>query len=663
MESTKKKYSSQTVLDKIENLMGEDSFVLAILKDQKISAIDLKEKNEEKIKNKNTKISELKELVNKLHDEADKINNIFKMYKTADFKTLVDVLGLNIHFDEDAKIVEEKLPKIVEEKEDKIADLTSEVATLESDVDTLVKRVSQIDKEYDDAKGYQTELIKLVKDSVDGKLNKTRDEVVKVLKDASFEEEEALDAAKLILFPEDELIPFFNENNLLTELQKSIDNITIDLSADTKTEEVKDTAAPSFASKEEDIVNTSIFPEEDANAPIELSELNLDSNSKEEFAKEPDTPISINELKESFLNFSDNNSEKTEPAIVEEADTTSIFTDDSTDANNFEFADKDKDIDINKILDKLGKNHDDAQYISNLFVDIKDEELNNFIKEIENLGLSISSVPLVAYKHDLNNYLNNIKTLKDNGYKLTDMDIEKFSAVLYLVNNEDLIANLVILKKYKINLLKSNGKICFKLLGLEATKLIDNLNLLVETGDIEVVRTNVEVITKNVKDICERILFCKTNSIPYVEENGRHFMFRSFIYDQKVLEDLLETPLDLNNIRAAKDVNATLREIANDKIVDILDKATDYNPSLENEKQEKEFNRIIKRLEDKAVVEDEYYSLGNLLFSKNNTLRNIINILNTDNKFEIKDILIVSLLYNSHKDIDSCQSVINTFNN
>ena len=663
MESTKKKYSSQTVLDKIENLMGEDSFVLAILKDQKISAIDLKEKNEEKIKNKNTKISELKELVNKLHDEADKINNIFKMYKTADFKTLVDVLGLNIHFDEDAKIVEEKLPKIVQEKEDKIADLTSEVATLESDVDTLVKRVSQIDKEYDDAKGYQTELIKLVKDSIDGKLNKTRDEVVKVLKNASFEEEEALDAAKLILFPEDELIPFFNENNLLTELQKSIDNITIDLSADTKTEEVKDTAAPSFASKEEDIVNTSIFPEEDANAPIELSELNLDSNSKEEFAKEPDTPISINELKESFLNFSDNNSEKTEPAIVEEADTTSIFTDDSTDANNFEFADKDKDIDINKILDKLGKNHDDAQYISNLFVDIKDEELNNFIKEIENLGLSISSVPLVAYKHDLNNYLNNIKTLKDNGYKLTDMDIEKFSAVLYLVNNEDLIANLVILKKYKINLLKSNGKICFKLLGLEATKLIDNLNLLVETGDIEVVRTNVEVITKNVKDICERILFCKTNSIPYVEENGRHFMFRSFIYDQKVLEDLLETPLDLNNIRAAKDVNATLREIANDKIVDILDKATDYNPSLENEKQEKEFNRIIKRLEDKAVVEDKYYSLGNLLFSKNNTLRNIINILNTDNKFEIKDILIVSLLYNSHKDIDSCQSVINTFNN
>lgn len=663
MESTKKKYSSQTVLDKIENLMGEDSFVLAILKDQKISAIDLKEKNEEKIKNKNTKISELKELVNKLHDEADKINNIFKMYKTADFKTLVDVLGLNIHFDEDAKIVEEKLPKIVQEKEDKIADLTSEVATLESDVDTLVKRVSQIDKEYDDAKGYQTELIKLVKDSVDGKLNKTRDEVVKVLKNASFEEEEALDAAKLILFPEDELIPFFNENNLLTELQKSIDNITIDLSADTKTEEVKDTAAPLFTSKGEDIVNTSIFPEEDANAPIELSELNLDSNSKEEFAKEPDTPISINELKESFLNFSDNNSEKTEPAIVEEADTTSIFTDDSTDANNFEFADKDKDIDINKILDKLGKNHDDAQYISNLFVDIKDEELNNFIKEIENLGLSISSVPLVAYKHDLNNYLNNIKTLKDNGYKLTDMDIEKFSAVLYLVNNEDLIANLVILKKYKINLLKSNGKICFKLLGLEATKLIDNLNLLVETGDIEVVRTNVEVITKNVKDICERILFCKTNSIPYVEENGRHFMFRSFIYDQKVLEDLLETPLDLNNIRAAKDVNATLREIANDKIVDILDKATDYNPSLENEKQEKEFNRIIKRLEDKAVVEDEYYSLGNLLFSKNNTLRNIINILNTDNKFEIKDILIVSLLYNSHKDIDSCQSVINTFNN
>ena len=46
MENTKKKYSSQTILDKIENLMGEDSFVLALLKDQKLSAIDLKDKNE-----------------------------------------------------------------------------------------------------------------------------------------------------------------------------------------------------------------------------------------------------------------------------------------------------------------------------------------------------------------------------------------------------------------------------------------------------------------------------------------------------------------------------------------------------------------------------------------------------------------------------------------
>ena len=650
MENTKKKYSSQTILDKIENLMGEDSFVLALLKDKKLSAIDLKDKNEEKIKSKNLKIDELKKLVNDLQNEANKINDIFKMYKTADFKTLIDVLGLNIHFDEDAKVVEEKLPEIVQEKEKKIEELSKDVSTLETDVNSLVSRVTDIDKEYKDAKSFQSELIKLVKDSVDGKLNKTRDEVIKVLKDASFEENEAIEAAKLILFPEDELIPFFAENKVLEEVQKSIDNITIDLDSD---EESTDTDSSSD-------IAPSILPEEEKDAPIELSELNLDLTSKdekEEFSKEPDTPISINELQESFLNL---NEDKEEPAISEEPDTTSIFSDNEI---NYEFTAQDKEIDINKILDKLGKNHDDAQYISNLFVDVKEEDLDNFIKEIGSLDISIGSVPLLAYKHDLNNYLNNIKTLKDNGYKLTDMDIEKFSAVLYLINNNDLIANLVILKKYKINLLKTNGKICFKLLSLDTSKLIDNLNLLVETGDIEVVRTNVEVITKNVKDICERILFCKTNSIPYVEENGRHFMFRSFIYDQKILEDLLETPLDLNNIREAKDVNATLKEIANEKLVDILDNSTDYNPSLESEKQEKEFNRIIKRLEDKAVVEDEYYALGNLLFSKNNTLRNIINILNKDSNAEIKDILIVSLLYNSHKDINSCQSVINTFNN
>ena len=257
MENTKKKYSSQTILDKIENLMGEDSFVLALLKDQKLSAIDLKDKNEEKIKSKNLKIDELKKLVNDLQNEANKINDIFKMYKTADFKTLIDVLGLNIHFDEDAKVVEEKLPEIVQEKEKKIEELSKDVSTLETDVNSLVSRVTDIDKEYKDAKSFQSELIKLVKDSVDGKLNKTRDEVIKVLKDASFEEDEAIEAAKLILFPEDELIPFFAENKVLEEVQKSIDNITIDLDSD---EESTDTDSSSD-------IAPSILPEEEKYLP------------------------------------------------------------------------------------------------------------------------------------------------------------------------------------------------------------------------------------------------------------------------------------------------------------------------------------------------------------------------------------------------------------
>ncbi len=671
MENTKKNNASLRILEKIENLMGEDSAILVLLDDQKINAIDKKDKNIEKINKKNNKINEIKELINKLHSEASKIESLFNNYKTSDFSNLIELFNLNIHFDEDYEILNEKLPIFLNDKNEEIENLSKEINSLEEEVVTLTSNISNLENQISEALVAQKSLIDLIKESVNQTLNKNREEVISILRMISFDEKEAMEAAKLILFPEDELIPYFKKNKVFEDLENKINNLTIDISIEKpifedkkeelnietqeveekqevseKTVNMDDIFTPDSISidDEKDIYKTLISDEE--NAPIELSELNLndvaiDTNT---FEKEPDTPISINELTDNFITKEDDLSESINLDLISEEIV-------------------EEKVDIDKFLSLIEKSKEDASLIDGLFKGTTQTKLEEFIKEIKNLDISIKSVPLLTYKHDLDNYLKNIKTLKDNGYQISDMDIEKFSSSLYLTSNDQIIANLVVLKKYNINILKSNGKLCFKLLSLETNKLLDNLNLFVEMGDIEIVRNNVEILVKDVKDICERILFCKKNSIPYIEEKGHKFIFRAFIYEKKLLEELLESKIELNNIKNNKDVNDYLRSVSNSNLVNILDNSNDYNPALDNEKLEKEYNKVINRLEDKVKLEDEYYTLDNIIFSKNNTIKNIINILNNDNNVEIKDILIVALLYNSHKDIDSCEKVINTFNN
>lgn len=674
MENTKKNNASFRVLEKIENLMGEDSNILVLLDDQKLNSVDKKDKNIEKINKKNNKINEIKELINKLHSEASKIENIFNNYKTSDFKNLIDIFGINIHFDEDYEILNEKLPVFLKDKNEEIENLSKEINSLEDEVITLTSKISDFENQMSEALVAQKSLIELIKESVNQTLNKTREEVISILRMVSFDEKEAMEAAKLILFPEDELIPYFKKNKVFEELENKINNLTIDISEEkpiledkkeelnVESQEIKE-KQENLETKEEitnmdDIFKTDsvsfdnddeiykTFLNDEDNAPIELSELNLKDVTidTDSFEKEPNTPISINELTDGLINKEDNldesiNLDLVSKEVVEEQ------------------------VDIDKFLNLIEKNKEDASLIDGLFKGITETKLEEFIKKIKSLDISIKSVPLLTYKHDLDNYLKNIKTLKDNGYQFSDMDIEKFSSSLYLTSNDQIIANLVVLKKYNINILKSNGKLCFKLLSLETNKLLDNLNLFVEMGDIEIVRNNVEILVKDVKDICERILFCKNNSIPYIEEKGHKFIFRAFIYEKKLLEELLESKIELNNIKNNKDVNDYLRSVSNSNLVNILDNSNDYNPALDNEKLEKEYNKVIIRLEDKVKLEDEYYTLDNIIFSKNNTIKNIINILNNANNVEIKDILIVALLYNSHKDIDSCEKVINTFNN
>ena len=76
------------------------------------------------------------------------------------------------------------------------------------------KEINELDIKYKSISTNQFKLVKLIKRVLNKDTSITRDEVLSILKSVAFDEEESYVAAKLILFPERELIPYFEGFNI-----------------------------------------------------------------------------------------------------------------------------------------------------------------------------------------------------------------------------------------------------------------------------------------------------------------------------------------------------------------------------------------------------------------------------------------------------------------
>ena len=681
--------NNQSILEKLKNLIEPESSILTELHNKKNKNEDIVAKSTRNIAAKNETITHIKNDINALESQNKTLVEAFSHLKDTDLGLITNVLKLKINVKEDLDKLTNQLPLQITIRENDITDLETAIKKEEETLNNANTTIEEVEISIKEALKNQSELIDLLEASSQGKVEITRDDVINILKKVKFNDKDAYKTAKLILFPEDELIPFFKDYKFVKP--------TIKVEEPVKEEPLKEENNEDIFSKDDDTfvdldkivsllneeptsnikeekdakeVRKPVTPEDTTKEEKENSKENEDIISFESRLKD-ETPISFEELKSLFEeDKQDTPSEikEEEPAIepisLDELDAVTnnsitpeepvleVKEEEPKEEITFEKEETPSAIDFSKDkLIALEKNPQDIDLVDHFATsNLNPKEILDTLKEEE---INPQDVSLVTYQNGLENYLKNLKSLKNKGYNPTAMELQKFGTTLSLVDNETLEENLKILEEYKISLKNPNGKIVFKVLCQEPKTLRDNIDLIIEARETNLLTYNVKVLSQNVPLVIARINFCKEYNIPYTEEKNNSFSYNSYIFSQSVLEELVEKEVELPKL-SKKLTNELESEISKEAYEALKNKASDE--VLSGAKKFDEYSKVLNRLESLTVSKEKAYILNNLAFSVENTKRNLITLVNHLDTIDEKTIL-TGLFYNSHKTIEDFKEV------
>lgn len=198
----------KTLLDKLYNLRGEDSVILAKMNKEREEAIETGErtKNEKEILLE--KIAKLTKEEETLQEEGNKLISLLSNINRDDFANVLD--RLQIDFDP-ASIndkVNKMLPSTIEKvvAENKLA--SEELENVETEMNNAITKVEELGIRKDEALSNQAKLNEYFTLALEGNINITRDAITSLLEKFDFNEDEQREAAKILMFPEDALYEY-----------------------------------------------------------------------------------------------------------------------------------------------------------------------------------------------------------------------------------------------------------------------------------------------------------------------------------------------------------------------------------------------------------------------------------------------------------------------
>ena len=681
--------NSQSILKKIENLLKPESTILVDLHKKIDDNTNTVAKKEKSISDKKQKISNISTEINDLNAEKDILIEVFEGLKDKDLKLITNVLKLDLNVSKDFNKLINQLPLQIEIRNNDINDLEASIQADEEKLEAASDNVTTLGETLKSALENQKELSDLIKEASSGSCLRTRNEVTELLNRLEFGKDDAYAAAKLIMFPEDELMPYFKgfkfDNALdANETYVDLDNIVealkeVDVS-DTDSKEsakgddfLKGLDSSIFAFDKEDDKNVSTKSEEEPKALEEVSDKESTQDSDLEYQKklEDETPISFEELKNLFTEDSEDKSiQDTASKDLESSEDIISFDElqnkmsdifGSLDTENKEEKEEEssetESVNFDsKVLEKLGKSAKDISLIKAFDTkDINEEEVK---KAAQDKDIELSSIPLMAYKNGVLNYLDNVVSLNKFGYKPSAIELQKNSAVLSLVSNDTLEKNLKTLEDYKIDNKMPTGHIAFNLLTLEAQELVRRIDLVLENNQSDLLTYDIKALSLDIDSILKRIAFCKEYNIPYTEEKNNILTYNSYVFRQDVLEELVEKEVPIN--KEVKKLTNELKSVVNSDLIDILDTNLNdiFNIKLSDASKFDEYTRLEQKLEGICVCKGNTYIIDGLSFSHQNTKRNLITLINNTTNETDKDILIASLFYNSNKSIEDAKNVL-----
>ncbi len=359
---------TESLLDKLYNLRGEDSSILKEMEEQKSAAEATKEKTTEQKGILQKEIEDLKEQKEVLVEQGEKFKTLLSGINREDYITVLT--RLNLDFDPEGLLekLNHNLPKTIETMEKNTKESEEELVKVEDEMNRAITTIEELGIRKDTALANQEKLNEYINLALSGTINITRDSITSLLAEFHFTEEEQREAAKILMFPEDALFAYNEKIKMKDKSGKSISQVL---------QEAKN-----------------------------ISEEENEESEKENSNKEDKTSLLINTLKSVGIDYLDYTSDEINELINN--------FDEKTIVNNVEYITNqkiDKDIfmshvsmlydkelkDKIKLLISIGKNESDIYLNPNILTKYSKEELKHVIETIVNSGMDPKDIPLMAY--------------------------------------------------------------------------------------------------------------------------------------------------------------------------------------------------------------------------------------------------------------------------
>lgn len=351
------------LLDKLYNLRGEDSVILAKMDKEKTKAEETKERTASEKTILQEKIENLTEEERILKEEGEKLVATLSRIKTEDFKIVLEKLKVDFNPDKLSEDVNNLLPKTIDKVKEDIEGAKSELVSVEAEMNTAIATIEELAIRKDEALSNQARLNEYFELALNGNINITRDSITSLLEKFEFTEDEQREAAKIMMFPEDALYDYEKKIKNIEQPGKSISEVFAEAKENVEVEEVKEEKL----SPREELIAT-------------LKELGFDY-----------LDFTSNDLDKVLANYTKDILKKNVSYVKERNIKLDIFID-----NVSLLYDKELEEKINKLIE-IGKAPLDIYLNPNILMKYDVMELTNTIDKLRSSGLDPKKVPLMAY--------------------------------------------------------------------------------------------------------------------------------------------------------------------------------------------------------------------------------------------------------------------------
>lgn len=548
------------LLDKLYNLRGEDSVVLAKMEEEKKAAENTKERTSEEKTNLQERISTLDEEERVLGEEGEKLVNALKGIKTDDFKIVLEKLNINFNPDKLSEQVSNELPKTIEKVQSEKESAKKTLVKVESEMNTAIATIEELALRKDEAISNQARLNEYFDLALNGNINITRDSITSLLEKFDFSENEQREAAKILMFPEDALYEYESKKKNVEEPGKSISEVF---------QEAKENIDDLFS--HEDINEKVVSPKEEL---INLlTELGFDY-----------LEFTTNDLEKILANYNESILRKNVMFAKGNSINLDLFVD-----NAELLYDKEFELKIRKLME-VGKEANDIYLNPSVLRKCNMDSLNSIIDSLLSNGFDPKNVPLFAYETALKEKL----ALLSLDEKEKDKVKGKFWATLSLNTVEELKERINYLKDKNVNIIKANS---IKVLNIPIEELAKRFSILEEIHETDLYKVEPLALSFNVIDIYKKIKYCKQNGISYRSSEGK---YESFLFNENEWEKKLNNNVLVNNEpKNVENLNVSVSEPTFDNLfVNDESNVTPFN-------SEKELNNIETKVSQFENIKDE----------------------------------------------------------